>query len=136
MIQIAIDGPGGAGKSTVAKAVAAKLGIVYVDTGALYRNIGLYMLENGIDPKDPEAVSAVLNDVKVELEFQDGVQHIYLNGRCVDSLIRSNEASMYASSVSAIQAVRDFLLIIALTITSLLNPSRSAIFCGDNFSSI
>ncbi|MBR6534646.1 MAG: (d)CMP kinase [Clostridia bacterium] len=109
-INIAIDGPSGAGKSSLAKAVAKELGLIHVDTGAMYRTVGLYMLENGIDPKDPEAVSAVLNDVKVELEFQDGVQHIYLNGRCVDSLIRSNEASMYASYVSAIQAVRDFLL--------------------------
>lgn len=109
-INIAIDGPSGAGKSSLAKGVAKALGLVHVDTGAMYRTVGLYMLENGIDPKDPELVAASLQHVNVGLEFENGIQHIYLNGRCVDHLIRSNEASMYASAVSAIQAVRDFLL--------------------------
>ena len=72
MLRIAIDGPGGAGKSSVAKALAKKLGIIYVDTGALYRNIGLFMMEAGIDPKDAERVSAALGDFTLELKFENG----------------------------------------------------------------
>lgn len=109
-INIAIDGPSGAGKSSLAKGVAKALGLVHVDTGAMYRTVGLYMLENGINHADKQSVIAALPNVKIGLEFQNGIQHIYLNGRCVDGLIRSNEASMYASGVSAIQEVRDFLL--------------------------
>ncbi len=109
-INIAIDGPSGAGKSSLAKGVAKALGLVHVDTGAMYRTVGLYMLENGINHADKRSVIAALPNVKIGLEFQNGIQHIYLNGRCVDGLIRSNEASMYASGVSAIQEVRDFLL--------------------------
>ena len=73
MVRIAIDGPGGAGKSSVAKAVAKKLGIIYVDTGALYRNIGLFMLDSGIDTKDEEKVSRALTDINLELKFENGI---------------------------------------------------------------
>lgn len=110
MIRIAIDGPGGAGKSSVAKAVSKALGIIYVDTGALYRNIGLYMLENGIDPNDAENVVAALPDLHLELKFEDGRQVILINGSDRGDAIRTPEASMAASAVSAIPAVRDFLL--------------------------
>ncbi len=110
MIRIAIDGPGGAGKSSVAKAVSKALGIIYVDTGALYRNIGLYMLDSGIDPKNREAVIPALSDIKIEMSFRDGRQVILLNGRDRGDEIRTPEASMAASSVSAIPEVRDFLL--------------------------
>ena len=110
MIRIAIDGPGGAGKSSVAKAVAARLGIIYVDTGALYRNIGLYMLEHGIDPKDEDSVRDALPSVNIELKFEDGKQIILLNGVDKGDKIRTPEASMAASAVSAIPCVRDFLL--------------------------
>ncbi len=110
MIRIAIDGPGGAGKSSVAKAVARELGIIYVDTGALYRNIGLYMLENGIDPSDRASVSAARADIKLELKFEDGKQIILLNGVDRGDAIRTPECSMAASAVSAIGDVRDFLL--------------------------
>ena len=110
MIKIAIDGPGGAGKSTVAKAVAAKLGIVYVDTGALYRTIGLYVRRADIDPKDAEAVAACLGDINIELRYEDGKQCVYLNGEDHGDAIRTPEMSMYASAVSAIPAVRAFLL--------------------------
>ena len=110
MIQIAIDGPGGAGKSTVSKAVAAKLGIVYVDTGALYRTIGLYVKSKGISPKDAEAVSACLPDVSIEIRYIDGKQCVFLNGVDHGDDIRTPEMSMYASAVSAIPAVRAFLL--------------------------
>ena len=110
MIRIAIDGPGGAGKSTVAKSVAKELGIIYVDTGALYRTIGLYMLNNGIDPKDAPAVAAALPDFTLELKFVDGKQTVLLNGEDVGDRIRTPEASMAASAVSALKEVRTYLL--------------------------
>ena len=111
MVRIAIDGPGGAGKSSVAKAVSQKLGIIYVDTGALYRNIGLFMLDKGIDPKDNEKVISSLSDISIDLKFEDGRQVILLNGVDRGDDIRSPEASMAASAVSAIAEVRDFLLL-------------------------
>lgn len=109
-MNIAIDGPSGAGKSSLAKAIAKKLGIIYVDTGALYRTIGLYMKKHGIDPKDAEAVGAALPDVALRLAFVDGAQRIYLCGEDVGDSIRTPEMSLYASDVSAIGAVRAFLL--------------------------
>ena len=110
MIRIAIDGPGGAGKSTVAKKIAAKLGIIYVDTGALYRTIGLFMLNNGICPTDAVAVAGRLGDFSLELKFVDGKQVILLDGVDVGDAIRTPEASMAASAVSAIKEVREYLL--------------------------
>ena len=110
MIRIAIDGPGGAGKSSVAKAVAKELGIIYVDTGALYRTIGLYMLKSGIDPHDTERVVSELGSFTLELKFADGKQAVYLNGEDVGDTIRTPEVSMAASTVSAIKEVREFLL--------------------------
>lgn len=109
MINIAIDGPAGAGKSTVARAAAAKLGYIYVDTGALYRAVGVYCIRNGIVTNDAENVSKALDEITVELKFIDGVQHIFLNGDDVSTEIRLPEASMAASNVSAIPAVRAFL---------------------------
>ena len=109
-INCALDGPSGAGKSTIAKAVAKKLGYVYVDTGALYRSIGLYCTRKGIDVKDSAAVESVLSEIKVELKYVDGNQTVWLNGEDVSGFIRTNEISMAASAVSAIPAVRDFLL--------------------------
>ena len=110
MLRIAIDGPGGAGKSSLAKAVAAKLGIIYVDTGALYRTIGLYMVRQGISPKDEDAVVAALPNFTLELKFIDGKQTILLDGNDVGDSIRTPEISMAASAVSAIPAVREYLL--------------------------
>ena len=110
MIQIAIDGPGGAGKSTLSKAIAAKLGIVYVDTGALYRTVGYYVRSKEIDPRDAEAVSACLSGISIEVRYVDGAQRVYLNGEDLGDKIRTPEMSMYASAVSAIPAVRAFLL--------------------------
>jgi len=110
MYQIAIDGPSGAGKSTLAKILAAKLGFIYVDTGALYRSIGLYMETNGIDPKDAEAVVASLPKITLALEYHEGSQVVLLNGENVGERIRTPQISMYASAVSAIPAVRAFLL--------------------------
>ena len=108
--QIAIDGPSGAGKSTVAKALAAKRGIIYVDTGALYRAVGLAVRNAGIDPADEEAVTALLPGITLDIRFEDGVQHILLCGEDVGDRIRTPEISMAASRVSAIGAVRAFLL--------------------------
>nr|MBE6544764.1 (d)CMP kinase [Oscillospiraceae bacterium] len=110
MIRIAIDGPGGAGKSSVAKSVSKALGIIYVDTGALYRNIGLFMLDQGIDPKNAEAVTAALDEITIELKFENGKQVILLNGVDRGEDIRTPEASMAASAVSAIPSVRNYLL--------------------------
>lgn len=110
MIQIAIDGPSGAGKSTVAKMIAAKMGIIYVDTGALYRTIGYYVRGKNVDPKDGAAVEALLPEIHIELCYEDGVQVVYLNGENLGDKIRTPEMSMYASAVSAIPAVRAFLL--------------------------
>lgn len=110
MINIAIDGPAGAGKSTIAKAAAKELGYIYVDTGALYRSIALNVLRSGVDPKDTEAVTVLLSHTKVELRFNDGAQHVFLNGENVSEQIRTPEVSMGASIVSAIPAVRSFLL--------------------------
>ncbi len=110
MFKIAIDGPGGAGKSTIAKAVAKKLGIVYVDTGALYRTVGYFVRSRNVDPKDPAAVSALLPEINIEIKYADGSQHVYLNGEDLGDRIRTPEMSMYASAVSAIGNVRAFLL--------------------------
>ena len=109
-ITIAIDGPGGAGKSTVAKAVAKRLDILYVDTGALYRTIGLYVKSRGVDPKDAEGVTALLGEINIEVKYENGAQCVYLNGTNPGDAIRTPEMSMYASAVSAIGAVRAFLL--------------------------
>lgn len=108
-INIAIDGPGGAGKSTVAKAVAKRLGIVYVDTGALYRTIGLYVKSKGVDPKDAEGVGTLLPEISIEVGYENGTQRVYLNGVDHGDAIRTPEMSMYASAVSAIPSVRAFL---------------------------
>ena len=110
MIRIAIDGPGGAGKSSLAKAVAKELEIIYVDTGALYRTIGYYMLNHGIDPTDSEAVVKALGSFTLELTYVDGEQVILLDGENVKDAIRTPEMSMAASHVSAIKEVRAFLL--------------------------
>ena len=109
-IQIAIDGPSGAGKSSLSKAVAKALGIIYVDTGALYRTIGLFMTENNIDTHDAAAVAARLGDIQLELTYQNGTQTVLLNGTDVGEKIRTPQISMAASAVSAIPAVREFLL--------------------------
>ena len=108
--RIALDGPSGAGKSTIAKRLSAELGFVYVDTGAMYRSIGLYCLQNNIDTADEAAVTAALPQIDIALKYVDGEQRVILNGTDVSKEIRINEVSMAASKVSAYKAVRAFLL--------------------------
>ena len=105
--QIAIDGPSGSGKSTLAKGVSAKLGIMYLDTGAMYRTCGLAAIKAGIDPKNPEQVKELLDKTSVEVKFSEGQQHMILNGEDVTEFIRTGEVSMAASSVSAHPFVRE-----------------------------
>ena len=109
MIATAIDGPAGAGKSSVAKAVAAKTGFIYVDTGALYRTVALHLLNNGISAEEVEKVEASLPNIEVSLSHEEDGQHVYLCGEDVSSKIRTPEVSMMASKSSAIPAVRKFL---------------------------
>ncbi|MDE6780301.1 MAG: (d)CMP kinase [Ruminococcus sp.] len=105
-INIAIDGPAGAGKSTIAKMVSAKLGYIYVDTGALYRTIALYIRENNISD---ENIPAEIKKADVSLKFIDGTQRVFLGGRDASGLIRTPEISMEASRTSAMPAVREYL---------------------------
>lgn len=109
MINIAIDGPAGAGKSSLARAAAAQLGYIYVDTGALYRAVALFMLQRDINVRDAVAVAAAVQMVDVELKFVDGEQRVYLCGENVSSVIRTPEVSMAASNVSAVPKVREYL---------------------------
>lgn len=109
-IAIAIDGPSGAGKSTISKILAKELEFVYVDTGAIYRTVGIYTYRKGVDPKDAVAVEKLLPEIDIVIKHIDGVQRIFLNGEDVSEKIREHIISKYASDVSAIPAVRKFLL--------------------------
>lgn len=108
-INIAIDGPAGAGKSTIARKAAAELGFIYVDTGAIYRSVAYYCLSKGADLSVPENAEKLLPEITPELRFIDGVQYVFVNGEDVSDRIRTPEVSMAASKVSAIPAVRAFL---------------------------
>lgn len=106
---VAIDGPAGAGKSTIAKAIANSIQFIYVDTGALYRAIGLYVSSKGLDTTNTADVSSVLKQIDVQLKYVNNEQRVFLNGDDVSEKIRLPEMSMYASNVSAIPCVREFL---------------------------
>jgi cytidylate kinase len=110
MIAVAIDGPAGAGKSTMARRLASELGFIYVDTGALYRAVGYFVLLRGGDVRDDAAVKWLLTGVRIELRFVDSEQRVYLNDVDVTSKIRTEAVSMAASAVSALPSVREFLL--------------------------
>ncbi len=107
---VAIDGPGGAGKSTVAKMVAKRTGFVYIDTGAMYRAVALYGLRRGVDLENEAAVAAYLNDIHIKISYVDGVQHIFLNGEDVTAEIRGREAASGSSKVAAHLRVREKLV--------------------------
>ena len=108
---IAIDGPAGSGKSTMARRVAKDLGFVYVDTGAIYRTVGYHMDFYGIGPKDTDGITRLIGDVNIAIEYDaDGLQHMILNGRDVTEEIRTPEMSKIASVISAQKVVRDYLL--------------------------
>ncbi len=109
-VSVAIDGPVGAGKSTIARAAAAALGYVYVDTGAMYRSVGLYCRRKNTDMGSPVDIAAQLGEISLGIRIIDGVQHIFLNGEDVSEEIRLPEISMAASAVSAVPEVRDALL--------------------------
>lgn len=106
MTKIAIDGPAGAGKSTISKKVASSLGFVYIDTGAMYRAVGLKAVRNGIDTNDEEGVISILPSLDIDIRHEGVEQHIYLDGENVSDKIRTGEISMAASNVSRIPAVR------------------------------
>ncbi|HIU21023.1 MAG TPA: (d)CMP kinase, partial [Candidatus Limadaptatus stercorigallinarum] len=106
MINIAIDGPAGAGKSTIAKAVAGKLGIIYLDTGAMYRSVAYLVLKRGADVKDEAAVAEVLSDLDMDIRYEGGAQQIYVNGENVTPYLRAPHMSKAASDVSALPVVR------------------------------
>ncbi|HEX2937852.1 MAG TPA: (d)CMP kinase [Ruminiclostridium sp.] len=110
IVNIAIDGPAGAGKSTLSRMLASRLGFIYVDTGALYRTIGIFALRNGISPSDKVGVCGLLNKINIQIQFISGTQHVILNGEDVSQKIRTPDVSMAASQVSAIPEVRNFLL--------------------------
>lgn len=107
---VAIDGPAGAGKSTIAKLVAKEKGYIYVDTGAMYRGLAIHFLNKGVNPDDREAVAEACRDAEVSIGYEDGVQQIYLNGENVTSMLRTEEVGNMASRTSAIPQVREKLL--------------------------
>ena len=112
-IAVAIDGPGGAGKSTISKEIAKRLGIIYVDTGALYRTVGYFIRENGLsvaDSRVSELVTPLLDRINIEIAYVDGAQHVILNGEDLGDKIRQPDISMYASACSSVGTVRAFLL--------------------------
>lgn len=107
---VAIDGPAGAGKSTIAKLVAKKKGYIYVDTGAMYRGLAIHFLKKKADPEDQQAVAEACRDAEVTIGYEDGVQQIYLNGENVTGMLRTEEVGNMASETSAIPEVREKLL--------------------------
>ena len=109
-MNIAIDGPAGAGKSTIARLVANRLGFLYVDTGAMYRASALYILDSHVDPENADALNTALDQIHIDIVYENGVQHVLLNLQDVSAEIRSPKVSMMASTTSAIPAVRAKLL--------------------------
>ena len=108
---VAIDGPSGAGKSTLARRAAARLNFRYVDTGAIYRAVGYHMALMGVGPRDKDGITRLIDDVNIRIEYpDDGIQHMILNGRDITGEIRTPEMSLYASGVSALPCVREYLL--------------------------
>ena len=109
-MNIAIDGPAGAGKSSIAKIVAKKLSFIYLDTGAMYRTTAYYFLKNGLNPSDKELVESKCDDINIEIKYEDGAQQVYLNGENVSTEIRNEEVGNNASVVAAYGKVREKLV--------------------------
>ena len=107
---IAIDGPAGAGKSTIARLVAREKGYIYVDTGAMYRGLAVHFLKQGIDPEDADGIAAACEDADVSIGYEEGSQQIYLNGENITSLLRTEEVGNMASRSSSVPRVREKLL--------------------------
>jgi len=131
-IAVAIDGPVGAGKSTVAKLIAKELGIIYVDTGAMYRSIGLYAIRKGIETTNAEKLREIIDEINLDVEIIDEVQNIFMNGENVSNLIRTPEISMAASNVSAVVEVRKKLVDIQRN----LSKSKSVIMDGRDIGTV
>ena len=132
-VSIAIDGPAGAGKSTMAKMVADALGFSYVDTGAIYRTIGYFIKRCGISPKDADGVNRLIDEVNIRVEYDgDGVQHMILNGQDVTGELRTPEMSDYASKISAYPAVRAVLLDVQRDLAA----SRSVVMDGRDIGTV
>ena len=110
VFSIAIDGPAGAGKSSIAKILAKRMDAMYLDTGAMYRAVGLYMLRNRININDAKAVAANVNNADITVKYENGTQHVYLEGKDISEAIRTPDVSMAASKVSAVPAVRERLV--------------------------
>lgn len=109
-MNIAIDGPAGAGKSTIAKLAAKELGFLYVDTGAMYRSIALYFIENNVNLEDENNIKEACDNINIEIKYEDGVQQVYLNGKNVSVEIRQEQVGNMASKAAAKKAVREKLL--------------------------
>ena len=118
MINIAIDGPCGSGKSTVAKLIAQKLNILYLDTGAMYRACGLKAKRLGIECDDEKEVSTFIGEIDLEVKYEGGTQHVYLDGEDVSTEIRKNEVSMLASKISSLSCVRNKMLLMQREVAS------------------
>ena len=115
---IAIDGPAGAGKSTIAKQVAKEKGFIYVDTGAMYRGLAVHFLQNGIDPQDTKEIDEACRNAEVTIGYEDGNQQIYLNGENITSRLRQEEVGNMASKSSAVPKVREKLLDLQRTLAA------------------
>lgn len=120
-VNIAIDGPAGAGKSTIAKKVAAKLNFTYIDTGAMFRGMALYFLRENVSVKDEEAISAVCPNINISIQYEDGVQHLILNGEDVSTEIRQEEVGNTASSIATYPVVREKLLSLQREMAATMN---------------
>ena len=133
-MNIAIDGPAGAGKSTIAKRAAKELGFIYVDTGAMYRAIAVYLIDNGVSAGDEAKVAEAIDDISIEIRYEDGAQQVYLNGDNVTGRLRTEEVGNMASKSSALPCVREKLLSIQRELAAKNDVVMDGRDIGTNFS--